>query len=137
MSLLNIIIFLYVLSFLDLTLTFYQFSLVNRKIRDYKKVITLEKNPVIRFIVRKCKGFNDKAYVISGTYVFTMFYLILIMSKFSIFVIGFFIGALVLVNLFHISNILMYRKNIDNEYYWDAVKLFRGWKKKKNESRNN
>ena len=115
----NIIHFVMILSCIDLTMTFYQFFIVNKfKLVGYIQ----EVNPIHSKIIKNNP--TPLKYLICGTISQSLLIFVICMTKYDRLFIGLFIGMLVIVNVFHYYNIKMIKKiclkkKKDNNKFWD------------------
>jgi hypothetical protein len=107
------------LSFADVTLTFYQFKLLEKK-----NVCgpNNELNPLYRMILKKKP--TVLKYIFIAILAQTMLYLIVWASGWKEFVIGAICGMLVIANMVHISNLSRMRKKWNDEAYWDKSRFY-------------
>ena len=107
------------LSFADVTLTFYQFKLLEKK-----NVCgpNNELNPLFRIILKKKP--TVWKYIIIAILAQAMLYLIVWASGWKEFVIGAICGMLVIANMVHISNLNRMKKKWNDETYWDKSRFY-------------
>ena len=119
-------IIIYLLCFLDVTLTHYQFFL-----KDKKKCLFLsdEINPIPRFIMRLGKKPNPMNYLIGTFFSLTILNLIFFISKYNINFIWLCIGMYMIIINIHFHNVIVIKDNWNNKKYWSLFKKEKKYKK--------
>ena len=103
--------------FFDNALTHYQFFICKKKgVFNNKQ----EMNIIARYIM----GGNPRplTFIFLFIYQILIVFLVLWIDNFSDIGIGFLCGIFVLVNVYHYGNINTYKKNWDNNSYWERAK---------------
>ena len=109
------------LSFIDVTMTFYQFHLLSKKGTFGPKN---ELNPLFRMIIGKSP--SPLKFLIVGVLAQTVFFLLIKSAKDNLFVMGAISGMLTIVNLTHIYNIKKITTKWNDVKYWEKSKFYFG-----------
>ena len=111
------VLFVALLSFLDITLTHYRFFLDKKKkvfeIRDEKGIlgrIIMGKNP------------NPRNYLVGCILSISVFFFVSLLNENASLM---FIGALFIVNFLHVTEIDKVRRNWNNRNFWNLFKRYR------------
>lgn len=117
---------IYLFSFFDITLTFYQFHLLQKKNLSKEFIGSLEGNLVIKPLIKKF-GVNPIILLICFIWVYSVITVLIFLCQFEPYPMGILAGALFVPIMYHLGNLGVYRKNWDNVLYWDNVLKNRKW----------
>ena len=106
-----------ILALCDNLLTHYQFFIL--KLKGYFNP-KMERNPIARLLIgNNANGFS---FIRLFIYQFTLMYIFFLIFHNDLFYAGGVTGMFIMINMYHLMNIRVYKLNWDNSKYWKTLK---------------